>query len=170
MPTLNLEFPLEQGEDNIVTRLKERLAYYELAVPTVLPLGTTNDEDILRAIKRGPAIFPVFESDYSTAHESDLIGDVQQKIWRAWRVLIVCTSMRGEPAAARRGPLGAYRLSDAVIQFLVGFDPYTNSDEVQDRPMYFVSRMNAPSEDLADYMMVLRFMHEVDVNPNELGE
>lgn len=169
MPTLNLDFPLETGEDNIIARLKERFTYYSLAVPTVLPLGTTSDEDVLRAIKRGPAIFPVFESDYTTNQESELIGDVQQKVSRVWRVLVVCTSMRAEPAAARRGPLGAYRLSDAVIQFLVGYDPYTNSDEIQDRPMYFISRVNAPSEDLADYMMLLRFAHEVDINPNEIS-
>jgi hypothetical protein len=164
-PTLTVDFPLTEGEDNIVDRLKERINYYGLKVPTVSPLGTMSDDEVVLAIKRGPSIFVVYENDYYE-QTTELVGDVFQNGWRVWRVLVVCTSMRG-PHEARRGELGAYVLSDAVKAFLVGFDPVTNSPVEQNFPLLLLSRANAPADDLSDYMMLMRFAHPLEASTQE---
>lgn len=163
-PTLQIDFPLEEGEDNIVAHLRAQVDLYELSVPTVVALGKTNDDDIIRALRKGSAIYVVFENDYCV-QGTDLAGDVFQQGWRVWRVLVLATSMRGGPSPARRGETGAYRLSDAVKHFLTGYDP--TSDAMApgvNFPMLFLGRSNAPSEDLSDYLMMMRFAHPIEIN------
>ena len=165
VPVLRIDFPLEASEDNIVAHLQAMVALYALPVPTITALGKTNDDDIIRALKKGPTFYVVFENDYAP-QQTELAGDTFQNGWRVWRVLVLCSSMRGGPSPARRGTEGAYYLSDAVKQFLTGYDPVSDTTApAANYPMLYLGRHNAPSEDLTDYLMLLRFAHPIEVSP-----
>jgi hypothetical protein len=161
-PTLQIDFPLEAGEDNLVARIRTKSSYFGLKIFKVESLGNMSEDQIVAAMKKGPCVFVVYENDYML-QETDEAGGVFQTGWRVWRVIVVCTSMRG-PLSARRGQDGAYYLSDAVKQFAVGYDPVNDADEETGAtyPLLFLSRQNAPSDDLSDYLMMMRFAHPIE--------
>lgn len=143
--------------EGIVTNLAAKIKAAVPALLTVEELGS--NDDVLKALRRGPCCFIVFE-DEGFADDSNITETIYQEGKHLWQLYIVTTSQAG-PRSARLGAKGTYKISQQVKRALTGYDPVSD-EEGGSYPIKWLGRRSFESEDSADYLILARISYDIE--------